>query len=139
MTLLPPPNGLTDATVDTLLYQVQQHAGQEGYAVVKQRSKPDKYGVVRKIWLRCDRGGKLRDRHGNRRIHGTSRLNECPFKAVMRRNGSEWVLEVEDGSHNHSATLQVAHPSLRRLALTPDTKQAIVTQTKGHMTPGQII
>lgn len=33
----------------------------------------------------------------------------------------------------------MAHPSLRKLALTPEIKQSIVTQTKSHSTPAQNI
>ena len=140
MTLLPPPEGLSDVTRESLIRKVQEHAGPEGYAVVTYRSKQNKKGVVSKVWLRCTRGGKIRATAGQKRIHRSSRLNECPFKAVAKRHSDgDWYLEVHDASHNHSATLQVAHTARREIALTKEVEEVNVERTKSHATPGAII
>ena len=47
-TLLPPQDGPTYPTLDALILQIQQHAIQQGYAIVIGRSKTNKKGERRK-------------------------------------------------------------------------------------------
>ena len=89
MSLAPPPiSGETYDDVKLLIEGVNKHAGPEGYAVLCARSKKSKKGVDRLVYLRCDRGGKANLNPGGfgRRLHSGTRLMECPFSAVGKRN-----------------------------------------------------
>jgi len=67
-TIPPPPTGLSTDTLNELILQVQEHGKQQGYAVVTFRSKKNtKQQFVKKAWLRCDRGGKIRETYGQNR------------------------------------------------------------------------
>ena len=107
MALAPPPNDWMDTNIDALLLRVNQHAGPEGYAVVKRRSNAFKDGVPKKVWIRCDRGGKPeKNSKSTGKRHTSSRLMDCPFQAIAQRtrvNGiqTDWTLTVTDPSHNH--------------------------------------
>jgi len=94
MDLSPPLNGLSADSLDSLVLEAQAYAKQHGYAVVKKRLKASKRKEVRKAWLRCDRGLKIRTITSNKRIHGTSRTNECPFMCTAIRDSLtlEWRL-----------------------------------------------
>jgi len=54
MQLLPPSEGL-HCSIELLIKSVNEHAGPQGYAVMKKRSKKFKKGVTMKVWLCCDR------------------------------------------------------------------------------------
>ena len=58
MALEPPPDGWTDVSINALILRVQKHAQSQGYAIVKGRTESFKDGVIRKAWIRCDRGGE---------------------------------------------------------------------------------
>lgn len=140
MALLPPPEGLTAPTLNDLILRIQQHSGPEGYAVAIARSNPDKYGVTRKAWIKCDRGG-FRRAKGQKRI-ATSRLNKCPFMLRASRvlNAGIWRLDtVENSTHNHWATGVVAHPALRAIEMTPELIDKIARATQTQATPAYII
>ncbi len=74
--------------------------------------------------IRCDRERKagLNSEGFGRRLHSDTRLMECSFSAVGKRNeDGDWYLEViRNGSHNHTSTLASAHLALRRLAMTEE-------------------
>ena len=145
MDLAPPPDGITDSSEDGLVKQVQDWASQHGYAVVIARSKKnERLGTKRKIWLRCDRGGKVVGTCGQKRIHGTSRLNDCPFSAtaartVTSKDMGDWVLEVVDKEHNHRPAPPIAHPSLRSLAMTSEVQDRIIAETKSRAKPSEML
>jgi len=96
--LAPPPvSGEVYDDVKLLIEGLNKHAGPEGYAVVIARSKKSKKDVDRIVYIRCDRGGKasLNSAGFERRIHSGTRLMECPFSAVDKRNKEDgWYLEV---------------------------------------------
>ena len=71
-----------------LIEGLNKHAGPEGYAVVIARFKKFKKDVDRLVYIRCDRGGKasLNSAGFERRLHSGTRLMECPFSAVGKRN-----------------------------------------------------
>ena len=91
------------ASLEAILRAVNEHAGPEGYAVVIGRTKKSKLGVTRKVWIICDRGGKIREPTGQKRRHGSSRRTECPFTltAILDNNIGLWVVEIVDPEHNH--------------------------------------
>ena len=142
MAMEPPEDGLCYPTLDGLIKQIQEHAAPQGYAVVQGRSKRNKKDEKRKVWLRCDRGGrpeKNTKSHG-KRVTG-SRLIDCPFKltASLSPVYDGWIMKVENGTHNHGPTLAGSHPSQRRLALTPAVINEIANQTLTGSKPAQII
>ena len=141
MQLQPPPDGLRPGTWDELYLLIKQHLGPQGYAVTTYRSKTNKLGIKRKLGVICDRGRRIRQTSGQKRLHGTSRTNECSFLCIAKRNPAtfEWLLSVKNSTYNHSATLPVAHPSLRKLNITEEVNHTIKTRTALGDTPGQII
>ena len=70
MALAPPPDDWTDTSLDTLILRIQQHAGPQGYAVLKGRIVAFKDGLVRKAWLRYNNGATVRTRHGASHVRG---------------------------------------------------------------------
>jgi len=71
-----------------LIEGLNKHAEPESYAVVTARFKKFKKDVDRIVYIRCDRGGKASLNSGNfgRRLHSDTRLMECSFSAVGKRN-----------------------------------------------------
>ncbi len=141
MSLAPPPVlGKVYDDVKLLIEGLNKHAGPEGYAVVTARSKKSKKDVDRIVYIRCDRGGKasLNSAGFGRRLHSGTRLMECPFSAVGKRNKEGgWYLEViRNGVHNHTPTLASAHPALRRLAMTEEVRESISSLTKAGVEVG---
>jgi len=111
MSLAPPPiSGEIYGDAKLLIQGINKHAGPEGYAVVTARSKKSKKDVDRLVYLRCDRGGKasLNSAGFGRRLHSGTRLMECPFSAVGKRNKEGgWYLgsHTKRGSQSYSYTL----------------------------------
>ena len=119
-------------TVRALIEAVNEHAQEQGFAVVKRRSKQRK-GAVCTVYLRCDRGGTRRQRQPlrdpKRHRHTSTRMVNCPFEAVARLRGGEWILDVKKPEHNHEASSIMSHPTLRKNALTPAVSDYIETET----------
>lgn len=94
-----------------------------------------------KAWLRCDHGGKTRGPGGQKRMHSTIRLQECPFIVTAKRLGNQddWMLTVEDPSHNHTPTLPGSRPALRKLVLTEEIVDVIKRQSKIDIAPVKLI
>ncbi len=142
MSLAPPPvSGEVYNDAKLLIEGLNKHAGPESYAVVIARFKKSKKGVDRIVYIRCDREGKARLTGFGRRIHSGTRLMECPFSAVGKRNeDGDWYLEaIRNGSHNHTPTLASAHPALRRLAMTEEVRESISSLTKSGVRPTQVL
>lgn len=145
MALDPPPDDWTDSSLDSLMLRIQEHAGSQGYAVVKARTVAFKDKLVRKAWLRCDHGGKpeKNSKSMGKRLT-SSRLDNCPFEAIAQRTRihgieTDWALTIVDPTHNHEATLAGSHPSLRAIAMTQDIRDSIVNQTRIGNKPSKII
>lgn len=147
MPLAPPPTGGEGhVSEDLLIEALNKHAGPEGYAVSTARSKKSKkgQGIKNKVYIRCDRGGKP-DPNGKgsgKRLHCSSRRNDCPFSAVAKLNTADdcWYLtDVRNPDHNHVATLAGAHPALRKLAMTVDVRKEIAQQVRVGVSSNQIL
>ena len=137
--LEPPPTGVYP-DVEALVQAANRHARDEGYAVVKQRSKRNKKGEPHKVYLGCDRGGKYRDKaNPGGRIRDTStRLTNCPFSLVGTCREGQWHLDIRCPAHNHAAsTLPAAHP--RHRVLSTETQQAIANLSQAGAKPRTII
>lgn len=129
-TLSSPSEGETFLNLEALLQFINLHAGPQGYAVVLARTKCSKKGVKRKAFVRCNRGGKSPGVHGERRIHESSRMIECPFSVVAKLEDCHWSFIVRNDQHNYDATLPGSYPKLRKLALTKQVQIEIARQTK---------
>lgn len=140
MELAPPPADLQHLTAEGLQQLIQLHARNQGYAVVKSRTKNDKKGELKTVWLICDRGRPLRESTGTKRIHGTSRRNDCPFEIVLRRSLDLgiWIIDLKNGTHNHTGSLPVAHPSQRKILLDQH-KDMIASAVKNKQMPAAIV
>ena len=77
MTLLPPPDDVSDVNLEGIIRKIQKHAGPEGYTVIKKRTKNGrKSNLPYKAWLRCDKGGKIRTTISQKRIVASQVLEE---------------------------------------------------------------
>lgn len=138
--LASPKEGQTFDSLEDLVRVVNEHAGRQGYAVVLGRTKKSKLKVTRKAWLVCDRR-KFIGPTGQDRRHTCSRRIECPFSCIgTRENESEiWSLEVVKGTHNHTATLAGAHPTLRKMTMTTEVKSEISRALTVQTAPSKIL
>ena len=141
MDLTPPPSDLTASSYDDLISLIQAHALKEGYAVVKRRSNKDRTGETDKVWVRCTRGGKIRETSGQKRKHRTSRANECPFSCILKLDKRQkiWRMRIKETEHNHPSAKRVAHAVHRVAATTSEVEAMIITQSADRATPGDIL
>lgn len=142
MELQSPPTDQIYLSLSDLTTALNTFAGSQGYAVVKQRTKKNpKTDEVVKAYFRCDRGGKPEDKeHGRKRKHAATRLIDCPFSCfALDKKDVGWILVVRDSSHNHEATSEGFHPSLRKLAMNKEIMTSIDTQLKAQATPSQVM
>src|SRR5271156_1957242 len=128
MTIPAPPEG-SYRTCFLAEAALQQFAEAHGFAIIRNRSKVNKQGEIRKVWVQCDKSGKSksekqqetesrdRERPYKARMTG-SRKTECEFLVAIKRDISSlmWDIEVIYGDHNHEPSLEPsAHPALRKL------------------------
>lgn len=139
--MLPPPPG-TFVDREELIQHVGEYAVSQGYVVTIKQSKRD-----RVVILGCDRGGVYRNRrktvdessteHTRRRKTG-SRLTNCPFEAVGKKDDGLWVLTIRNGTHNHEPLKDISeHPSARRF--TEREVLLIKEMTEAGLRPRQIL
>ncbi|KAE8672707.1 Methylmalonate-semialdehyde dehydrogenase [Hibiscus syriacus] len=139
--MLPPPPG-TFIDREELIQHVGEFAVSQGYVVTIKQSKRDKVVV-----LGCDRGGVYRNRRKPvdesaaeriRRRKTGSRLTNCPFEVVGKKDDGLWVLTVKNGTHNHEPLKDIAeHPSARRFS----EKEVLLIKemTEAGLKPRQIL
>ncbi|KAL8541747.1 hypothetical protein ACS0TY_002855 [Phlomoides rotata] len=138
--LPPPPGSFIDR--EELIQHVGEFALSQGYVVTIKQSKKEKIVV-----LGCDRGGVYRDRrktideatgeHLRKRKSG-SRLTNCPFELMGKKEDGLWVLSVKNGSHNHEPMKDMSeHPSARRF----NEKEVVLIKemTEAGLKPRQIL
>ncbi|XP_060676473.1 methylmalonate-semialdehyde dehydrogenase [acylating], mitochondrial [Ziziphus jujuba] len=139
--MLPPPPG-TFVDREELIQHVGDFAVAQGYVVTIKQSKRDRVVV-----LGCDRGGVYRNRRkavneslaeqARKRKTG-SRLTNCPFEAVGKKDDGLWVLTIKNGTHNHEPLKDISeHPSARRL--TEREVLLIKEMTEAGLRPRQIL
>ncbi|KAK8529790.1 hypothetical protein V6N12_060559 [Hibiscus sabdariffa] len=139
--MLPPPPG-TFIDREELIQHVGEFAVSQGYVVTIKQSKRDKVVI-----LGCDRGGVYRNRRKPvdesaaeriRRRKTGSRLTNCPFEVVGKKDDGLWVLTVKNGTHNHEPLKDIGeHPSARRFS----EKEVLLIKemTEAGLKPRQIL
>ncbi|GAV84832.1 Aldedh domain-containing protein [Cephalotus follicularis] len=139
--MLPPPPG-TFIDREELIQHVGDFAISQGYVVTIKQSKRDRVVV-----LGCDRGGVYRNRrksidensaeHARRRKTG-SRLTNCPFEAVGKKDDGLWILTIKNGTHNHEPLKDISeHPCARRFS--EREVMSIKEMTEAGLKPRQIL
>ncbi|KAJ0009978.1 hypothetical protein Pint_33479 [Pistacia integerrima] len=139
--MLPPPPG-TFVDREELIQHVGDFAISQGYVVTIKQSKRDRVVV-----LGCDRGGVYRNRRKTidesstesiRRRKTGSRLTNCPFEAVGKKDDGLWILTIKNGTHNHEPLKDISeHPSARRF--TEREVLLIKEMTEAGLKPRQIL
>ncbi|XP_057783909.1 methylmalonate-semialdehyde dehydrogenase [acylating], mitochondrial-like isoform X2 [Salvia miltiorrhiza] len=112
--MLPPPSRTFQDREDLISY-VRDFGVSQGYIVTIRKSKKD-----RSVVLGCDRGGTYRNRRNGeemkRKREASSRLINCPFQAIGKKDDDVWVLTVRNGEHNHEPLKDISeHRYSRRL------------------------
>lgn len=139
--MLPPPAG-TFVHREELIQHVGDFAVAQGYVVTIKQSKRD-----RVVILGCDRGGVYRNRRkaveeslaeqARKRKTG-SRLTNCPFEVVGKKDDGLWILTIKNGTHNHEPLKDILeHPSARRF--TEREVLLIKEMTEAGLRPRQIL
>ncbi|KAK3016263.1 hypothetical protein RJ639_006094 [Escallonia herrerae] len=136
--LPPPPGSFIDR--EELIQYVGEFGVSQGYIVTIKQSKKDKVVI-----LGCDRGGVYRNRRKSveeservRKRKSGSRLTNCPFELLGKREDGLWVLSIKNGSHNHEALTDITqHPSARRF--TEKEVLLIKDMTEAGLKPRQIL
>lgn len=111
--MLPPPVGIFQ-TREELIKHVRDFALTQGYMVSIRDSSKDRY-----VTMACDKGGLYRKRlktgENMRKRKMASRLTNCPFEVVGKKDDDVWILSIKNGEHNHEASTATSdHPSCRR-------------------------
>ncbi|XP_010530669.1 PREDICTED: methylmalonate-semialdehyde dehydrogenase [acylating], mitochondrial-like isoform X2 [Tarenaya hassleriana] len=139
--MLPPTPG-TFVDREELIQHVGEFAVSQGYVVTIKQSKKDKVVV-----LGCDRGGVYRDRRKSKdQSYGEpsrkrkigSRLTNCPFECVGKKDDGLWVLILKNGTHNHEPIKDISeHPAARRFS----EKEVLLIKemTEAGLKPRQIL
>ncbi|KAJ9552999.1 hypothetical protein OSB04_017044 [Centaurea solstitialis] len=100
-----------------LIDWVQRLGRSLGYIIVIKRSKTTRKGIMSKVVLICDRGGKYRGNGSSCRHTGTKKIN-CPFKLAGKYLSMHdcWTVRVICDKHNHEAAEDMeGHPYAMRL------------------------
>ncbi|XP_071913824.1 uncharacterized protein [Coffea arabica] len=134
--MLPPPPG-TFQDREELIKHVREFGASQGYVVTIKKSRRD-----RRVILGCDRGGVYRNRRkmdeSKRKRKACSRLINCPFEAIGKKDDDVWVLTIRNGEHNHEPLRDMSeHPYSRRF--TEDEVRQIKQMTEAGVKPSQVL
>lgn len=128
MSLQPPPTNKFFTSVDEAFKALQEHAREEGYALVKKRPSSYENNLPRRYDIACVCGnGEYKSKASGLRKSKTKRTG-CPFKMkiVQRKDsGDQWVPGLICSDHNHAPNLAVSFPVHRRAALTEEQRHNI--------------
>lgn len=135
--LMLPPQPRTFQDRDNLIKYVRDFGASQGYVVTIKKSKKD-----RRVLFGCDRGGVYRNRRkieeGKRKRKVSSRLINCPFEAVGKKDDDVWVLTIKNGEHNHEPLKDMSeHPYSRRF--TEEEVWQIKLMTEAGIKPRQVL
>lgn len=135
--LMRPPQAGTFQDREDLITYVRDFGASQGYVVTIKKSRRD-----RRVILGCDRGGVYRNRRkieeSKRKRKTSSRLINCPFEAIGKKDDDVWVLTVKNGEHNHEALRDMSeHPYSRRF--TEEEVKKIKVMTEAGIKPRQVL
>ncbi|KAI4328118.1 hypothetical protein L6164_020500 [Bauhinia variegata] len=133
--LTPPPATFQDR--EDLIKYVRDFGANQGYVVTIKKSRKD-----RRVILGCDRGGVYRNRRkideNKRKRKATSRLINCPFEAIGKKEDDVWVLTIKNGEHNHEPLKDMSeHPYSRRFS--EEEVRQIQLMTEAGIKPRQVL
>ncbi|PON97055.1 Succinylglutamate-semialdehyde dehydrogenase [Trema orientale] len=134
--MLPPQPGTFEDREELIKY-VRDFGASQGYVVTIKKSRKD-----RRVILGCDRGGIYRNRRkideSKRKRKASSRLINCPFEAIGKKEDDVWVLAIKNGEHNHEALRDMSeHPYSRRF--TEEEVRQIKLMTEAGIKPRQVL
>ncbi|KAJ4714581.1 Methylmalonate-semialdehyde dehydrogenase [Melia azedarach] len=134
--MLPPPPGTFQDRED-LIKHVRDFGANQGYVVTIKKSRKD-----RRVILGCDRGGVYRNRRkideSKRKRKACSRLINCPFEAIGKKEDDVWVLTIKNGEHNHEPLKDMSeHPYSRRFS--EEEVRQIKLMTEAGVKPRQVM
>ncbi|XVE86887.1 hypothetical protein DITRI_Ditri18aG0071500 [Diplodiscus trichospermus] len=134
--MLPPPPGMFQDR-EELIKHVRDFGASQGYVVTIKKSRKD-----RRVILGCDRGGVYRNRRkideSKRKRKACSRLINCPFEAIGKKEDDAWVLTIKNGEHNHEPLRDMSeHPYSRRF--TEEEVRQIKLMTEAGIKPRQVL
>lgn len=134
--MLPPASGTFEDRED-LIKHVRDFGANQGYVVTIKKSRKD-----RRVILGCDRGGVYRNRRkideSKRKRKASSRLINCPFEAIGKKEDDVWVLTIKNGEHNHEPLRDMSeHPYSRRF--TEEEVRKIKFMTDAGIKPRQVL
>lgn len=101
-------------SIEELLEHVRSISMSSGYVICIKKSHHDG-----NVTIGCDRGGAYHSSHKitdtARKRKSYSRLINCPFKVIGRRNTDGlWTMNIVNGEHNHEASDDMSiHPIAR--------------------------
>jgi hypothetical protein len=136
MPLAPPPE-LSYPDFEIAEEAIKSWARNEGYGVIRGRSKKDKRkdgATRRKTWILCDKSMESRAESGARRT--ASRKSDCPFKLTVTRSNidSLWHVVVENSEHSPSTTTSSTFQSIRH-SLTSIQSHLLLKHLPKHLPP----
>ncbi|XP_022132678.1 uncharacterized protein LOC111005478 isoform X2 [Momordica charantia] len=134
--MLPPQSGRFQDREDLIKY-VRDFGADQGYVVTIKKSRKD-----RRVILGCDRGGVYRNRRkideSRRKRKASSRLINCPFEAIGKKEDDVWMLTIKNEDHNHEPLKDMSeHPYSRRF--TEDEVKQIKLMTEAGIKPRQVL
>lgn len=134
--MLPPESG-TFQDREELIKYVRDFGASQGYVVTIKKSRKD-----RRVILGCDRGGVYRNRRkieeSQRKRKACSRLINCPFEAIGKKEDDVWVLTIKSGDHNHEPLKDMSeHPYSRRFS--EEEVRQIKMMTEAGVKPRQVL
>ncbi|XP_061972133.1 uncharacterized protein LOC133694584 isoform X2 [Populus nigra] len=134
--MLPPESGVFQDREELIKY-VRDFGANQGYVVTIKKSRRD-----RRVILGCDRGGIYRNRRkideSQRKRKACSRLINCPFEAIGKKEDDMWVLNIKNGEHNHEPLKDMSeHPYSRRFS--EEEVRQIRMMTEAGVKPRQVL
>ncbi|CAG8702825.1 5351_t:CDS:2, partial [Ambispora leptoticha] len=109
------PSSATYESADELFKNVQSIANSQGYVLIKKRTRRDRYGNLKNMTLRCNRGG-VYNSSGKLQRQTSTRLIDCPFELYAARYENLWHAEIRNSNHSHDPSEDLSgHPMVRRL------------------------
>ncbi|KAL6531563.1 hypothetical protein OROMI_027926 [Orobanche minor] len=132
-----PPQASTFQDREDLIQYVRDFGACQGYVVTIKKSRKD-----RRVILGCDRGGVYRNRRkideSKRKRKASSRLINCPFEAIGKKEDDLWVLTIRNGEHNHEALKDMSeHPYSCRF--TEEEIRRIKEMTEAGVKPREVL